>query len=568
MKNKYMSLGVTWGQLVALLLLFLVSTGQVLAVELVASVDRNPVSINESFKLIIRASESPGDDPDFSPLNKDFEIINQQQSSRSSWVNGQSSKIISWDLDVMAKRVGQLQIPSINFGGDKTKPITLQVVENQVQAASGESEALYLDVSVSTNEVYVQAQLIYTVRLFQRVSLAKASLTEPQADNLMVEKLGEDSQFNTQVNGVNYTVTERKYAIFPQKSGPLTIAPLTLTAQIASQNRSAYGSIFNSQRTQTKRVYSKAIPLNVLAAPTQLNTKHWLAAEQLHIEQSWSNNEPSITVGEPLTRTLTLLAKGVTASQLPEFILNGENASLKVYPDQAVLKNQRNNDGVIAFREQKIALIPSKPGEYTLNAIEIPWFNTQTGLQEMASIAPTTITVLAKQGVSSNETLAVTRDEFVELPTVIDKPQVTKIDNNWKWLALGLGLGWLLTLLYIVFKATKTKAIKQAEAPQAYSAKVLIKELKTACEANQAQQAKQVLLQWMQLQYQQDNFDHISELFEPELVDQINTLNHCLYGNNATSWDGSRLAQLVISQMACRGVVDKGDGGLEPLHRL
>jgi len=424
MKNMQKTWGAIGRQVVALLLLLLVSTGQVLAVELVASVDRNPVSINESFKLVIRATESPDDDADFSPLHEDFEILNQQQSSRSSWVNGQSSKIISWNIDLMAKRVGQLQIPSIHFGDDKTSPIQLQVVESQVQATSASNEPIYLDVAVSKNEVYVQAQLIYTVRLFQRVSLAKASLTEPQADHAMVEKLGEDTQFNTQINGVNYTVTERKYAIFPQKSGPLTIAPLTLTAQIPSQGRSAYGSIFNSQRTQTKRIYSKPIQLNVLAAPAQLNTKHWLAAEQLHLEQMWPNNEPTITVGEPLTRTLTLLAKGVTASQLPEFILDGENASLKIYPDQAVLKNQRNNDGVIAFREQKIAIIPSKPGQYTLDAIEIPWFNTQTGQQEIARIAATTITVLAKQGVANNDTLAPTGGEFVELPVVIARRMI------------------------------------------------------------------------------------------------------------------------------------------------
>jgi len=133
---------------------------------------------------------------------------------------------------------------------------------------------------------------------------------------------------------------------------------------------------------------------------------------------------------------------------------------------------------------------------------------------------------------------------------------------------LGLGLGWLLTLLYMVFKAVKAKASKQGETPQVVPAKALIKQLKAACSANQAQQAKQILLQWMRLQYRQENFDHISELFEPELVDQINTLNHCLYGNNAASWDGSRLAQLVISQMTRTGNVDKDNGGLEPLHRL
>jgi len=38
----------------------------------------------------------------------------------------------------------------------------------------------------------------------------------------------------------------------------------------------------------------------------------------------------------------------------------GTDAQLKSYPDQPVLQEQKKADGVIAFREEKIALIPSK----------------------------------------------------------------------------------------------------------------------------------------------------------------------------------------------------------------
>jgi len=46
------------------------------------------------------------------------------------------------------------------------------------------------------------------------------------------------------------------------------------------------------------------------------------------------------------------------------------NDQLKAYPDQPVLKEQKKVDGMLAFREEKIALIPSKAGSYTLPAIE------------------------------------------------------------------------------------------------------------------------------------------------------------------------------------------------------
>ncbi len=539
------------------------------ATQITASVEHNPVTVNASFKLLFSASESPDDDPDFSPLEKDFEVLNQQKSSRSSWSNGDFTKIVTWNLDVMAKQAGSLTIPAISFGDDQSNAIPLKVLASSADPVMSTNDELYLEVQVSNKEVYVQEQLIYTVRLFQRVSLAQATLTEPQAGPAIIEKLADDSQYNTQVNGVNYTVVERKYAIFPQKSGLLEISPLTLTAQVLSSVRRNYGSIFNAQQTQTKRVFSEGLSVKVLPALKGFKGKYWLAAEQVHLEQGWSNEPLSVQVGEPLTRTITLLAKGLTASQLPEFEWGDNHVDLKLYPDQAVLKNQHNDDGVIAFREQKIALIPSKPGVYTLEAIEIPWFNTQTRQQEMARIAPTTVTVLAKQSVVNNESLATTEGKFVELPAVIASPQAVKADNNWKWLALGLGLGWLLTLLYMLFKAIKITSSKKVTVPQEDLAKALLKQLKEACRSNQPKQAKQVLTKWMKLQYGQDNFDRIGELLDTALVDQINHLNQCLYGDNAAShWDGSTLAQLVMDQTLNKKDHLKESDVLEPLNRL
>jgi hypothetical protein len=41
------------------------------------SIDRNPVNLQESFQLTFTASDDPDGEPDFSPLDKDFEILNR-----------------------------------------------------------------------------------------------------------------------------------------------------------------------------------------------------------------------------------------------------------------------------------------------------------------------------------------------------------------------------------------------------------------------------------------------------------------------------------------------------------
>ena len=106
---------------IILTLLFLLSfTNQSWAATISAQVDRNPVHLDETFNLFFEADESPDDNPDFSPLDQDFEIINQSQSSNVSIINGKYTKKIKWTLAIMAKRAGTLTIPAIKFGDDSS----------------------------------------------------------------------------------------------------------------------------------------------------------------------------------------------------------------------------------------------------------------------------------------------------------------------------------------------------------------------------------------------------------------------------------------------------------------
>lgn len=266
-------------KLVVLPLLLMLFSVNAFAASINVSVDRNPVAINDSFQLVFTTSTSADGDPDFSPLKQDFEVLNQQQNSQSSWINGKSSKTIQWTLTVMAKRIGRLTVPVINFGDDKSSPLTI-IIEKATNHQNKQTQELFLEVEVSPKQAYVQAQILYTMRLYQRVQIAQASLTEPEISNAVIELLGDDRIYNTQIKGVNYRVTERSYALFPQQSGELTIPPLVLTAQIIIDDPNSRGnSFFNIPKTQTKRVISKSINLNVLPRPDSFDGKHWLPAK-------------------------------------------------------------------------------------------------------------------------------------------------------------------------------------------------------------------------------------------------------------------------------------------------
>lgn len=542
-----------------LLIIAMLSASVANAVQIKVAVDRNPISINDSFQLTFTASESPDDDPDFSSLKQDFEILNQQQSSNSSWIKGSFSKRIQWTLNIMAKRTGKLKIPAIAFGDDATQPLAIEVTESN--AKTNIDDELFLQVEAMPEKPYVQTQVLYTLRFFRRVQISKASLNEPELDNAVIEKLGEDRNYTTQINGVDYSVTERKYAIFPQQSGSATIAPLVLTANVINNQRPRFSGVFSSRISKPKRVKSRAISLDVQAAPQNFTAPHWLGAEQVYIEEKWSDDSLKVKVGEPLTRTLTLLAKGATVGQLPELGSQSVNELLKTYPDQPILKEQKTTEGVIAFREEKIAFIPSRTGDYILPAIEIPWFNTQTQQIEVAHIPEVSIKATAATGTSA------TASPTTETQISMEQP-VQQSENNpfWMWLSLLLATGWILTVLFFL-KQRLNKAEEKTLDKKQVRIKDTVKALKKACAGNNPQATKQALLQWGQIQFGATSLAAITPFCEARLRDEINLLNEYLYSAEKSSWQGKRLFQTFAENNARQQIKQPKDDVLEPLYR-
>ncbi len=533
------------------------------AAEIKVSVDRNPINLNDSFQIIFSASEEPDSEPDLSPLQENFEILNQQHSSSSSWINGKLSRNEQWQVHVIAKQAGDILIPPISFGSDSTKPLRIQVLQAE-DAGPQDNAEIFLEVSATPEKPYVQSQVIYTVRLYRRVQITQARLEEPQLKDAVIEKLGDDSHYSTQIQGLDYGVTERKYAIFPQQSGDMTITPLSLTAEILSQRHSRFGGFFNQQLTETRRLSSKAITLHVQPVPAAFKGT-WLAAEELELSQEWSAPELEATVGEPLTRTLRLTAKGATVGQLPELAPAKNPDAIKTYPDQPVLKEDKTSDGLTASREEKIAYIPGKAGDYTLPTIEVQWFNLKTRQIETARLDAVKIKALP----GKNAPPAAAPAPAPETQTLNPAPETATGLAIWQTLTGFCALGWAATMYLYLRRPRQAKpetAVKPN--PAARAAVTADKRLQRACQEHDAQAAKQALLQWGKVQYAADSLGNLAGNCREPLRDEIELLNQHLYSDQNQDWNGAALWQAFSQNQRPAGGKQASDEALEPLYKL
>ncbi len=563
----------------------LLSADGVVAAEINVTSDRNPVQINESFNLVFQAIGSPDSDPDFGPLQKDFEILSRGQSSNISIVNGAYDKTIQWKLNVIAKRTGKLMVPSISFGKDVSLPIIVSVNEAQSsQLVPGQPmPELLLEIEAQPENPYVQAQVIYTVRLLHRVNISEAQLTEPKVENAIVEKLGEDVSYNTRRQGNQYSVVERKYAIFPQKSGVMMVEPLELNAQVITSRRrgSSFDNFFSRGNTRTKRIRSKLLALKVKPIPAEFVGKDWLPAEQILLTEDWPQNPPKLTVGEPITRTLILQAKGLPASQIPE--INNANLSVvspnggvvKQYADQPNVKEQKTRQGLVSSREEKTALIPSSEGEYVLPTIEIPWWNTETDRMEVARIPELIVGTLAS---TSEFNTPIESPPAIGVPSEnqqVGEISFTKVRERglfWEWISLVLALGWLGTLIVWGLKNRKKLPQENLEKHSSPNNRRAVRSLKRSCYDNDSQAAKDALLQWAGAIWPEsppNSLGDIERRCSGTLKSELKTLNQSLYGIEENAWHGQALWVAFFQHQKERAVPkDNGKIGLEPLYKL
>ncbi|MCP5467586.1 MAG: protein BatD [Sinobacteraceae bacterium] len=378
-------------RLCALCILFAGLVGAVTAdAAIEVEVSPEPVVADESCRITFRAEDVDVGEPDFAPLEDDFEILGRNRQSSLNWVNGRRSQSTTWVLDAMPRHAGTLTIPAIRFGQETSPARSVEVVASApAQNTAGDADII-LEAEATPHDPYVQQQVIYTVRLLHRVELSSPRFSPLEtSSDAVIKPLGDGRQYRTKVNGVSYDAFEQRYAIFPQKSGAMTISPLALTTQIVRGVRSLFDPF--SQALQTRRVQSEAVELEVRPVPAAFPAgATWLPARRLRLHEEWDPDAPRAETGTPIARTLFLWADGLVAGQLPA-VAPGTPAGTKLYPDQAQSNEQDTATGFTAVRQQKFAIIASQPGRVTFAALSLPWWNTETDTLEHAELPARTI---------------------------------------------------------------------------------------------------------------------------------------------------------------------------------
>ena len=356
---------------------------------LTATVDRSVIDSNETLQLVIRYDgQVMTGQPDFSPLENDFEILSNNRQQQYSWVNGQSESYTDWTMVLMPKRTGLVLIPSLNFKKDVSNAVEIRVRSASAAAAGAGKQPIYTETLVDKESVYIQEQLVLTHRLYTSVQLSDLSLSDLNVPDVILQKIG-DNQYQKTINGRNYLVVEIKYALFPQVAGKLVIPALRFGAY-ESNGRSQFGGFTNRGTRIFRSTESKIVDVNV--RPAHIAADQWMPSSEVQLAEQWSTDLNNLTVGEPVTRAIAISAAGLTGAQITPIQII-ESDDYKIYPDQPQLQEQAKGSTIVGTRTETLAMVPGRAGEITFPAINVRWWDTVNQRMQTASLAAKTVQV-------------------------------------------------------------------------------------------------------------------------------------------------------------------------------
>lgn len=379
-----------------LILLLFTFQGLMAQVQFEARVSKNTLGLNERFRIdfIMNVDGDNFDQPSFDG----FRVVGgPSQQVSQSWVNGRSSfqKIYSYILQPNQKGTFSIKQAAIEYNGQiyKTQPIKI-VVTNAVaqerdpydnsrpQGQQGiPNETINLVAEISKTNPYLNEPITVVYKLyFNNINvtgfkeLAKPKYNDFWNQNIDIKQLSiAEGTFQGQRC---YYVILKKTILYPQKSGRLTIEPLSLDigVELPSNRRDMYGQMI---LTVDNRVVSAgAKTINVKALPEATKPEGFSGAVG-KFNFTVTPSKTTLKSGESLDLIVSASGNGnMKLFTLPKPVVPNALEMYDPVHDEQVTTSLSGMSGKIT---DKYSIVPQYKGKYAIKPMQFSYFDLNTG---------------------------------------------------------------------------------------------------------------------------------------------------------------------------------------------
>ncbi|MEA9487867.1 BatD family protein [Xanthomonas campestris] len=423
-----------------------------------AWLDRDSIDAGDAVTLNIETDQR-GAEPDYSPLRGGFGLGAKNANQQMQVTNGSVTIRALFGVVITPRQTGEIIVPAIRVGNERTEPLRLQVVATAVDAgapgpagasaARGNEEA-FVETQVDDPQPYVQQSVGVVVRLYYATQLASGELDLQAPDGASLQRVGDDVSSARAVNGRQYNVVERRYLLVPERSGRLVVPP-------ARFNGRAVGGFFDDyfgRGNGELNARSASIPLQVRAQPANA-PQPWLPLRSLTLR--YTSTPQRATAGEAAQIVVEASARGATQAQFPE-LPTPSVPDAQVFAEPAQYE-ERFVDGSPQLRlTRRYSIVPNRAGPLLIPGLQVAWWDVGAAAAKTASLPDLTLDVAAGSGAFAAPAAAPSPASQPAGEAVAPAPAASTLrlqgapaaSRPWGWIAAAAGFAvlWIATLVW------------------------------------------------------------------------------------------------------------------------
>jgi len=357
------------------------SSGKLL--EVTSYVNRTTVGINDNIQYTIEISGSGTNEIGTPKLPKLDGFNNQgvstSSSSSTTMVNGSYETVVikKYLYSLSPKRLGKITIPSITIEYKKksyqTEVININVIKGSndpTPSSDKRNDNIFIDIQVSDKNPYQNEAVEVTYTLYSKYNVTSLSFNEePSFIDFWKEEVFTPKKMNIQRttrNGEIFNSMKLKtYAIFPSKSGDISVDSLKVDVDIQSES-----SYFQIPKDKKKyHIASDPVSFSVQELPAGAPSDFTNALGMFNLNSSISKT--SLKVGDSFTYTLEISGRGnisnIDIATLPEII------HLRFSDPET--STEINSSKVNGKKVIRYLVIAQEPGNFTIPSLTFSYFD-------------------------------------------------------------------------------------------------------------------------------------------------------------------------------------------------
>ncbi|MCK5508765.1 MAG: protein BatD, partial [Desulfobacterales bacterium] len=380
------------------------------------TLDRSSVVLTDTIVMKVTVTgKQKSSFPEIEGLTS-FNVVKGGTASRVEFVNGSMSSEVEYIFYLTPLRPGkfvvgpaQVRIKNKVYSSNSVKLTVSKARNNQ---AGNESRSLFLEARISKNNLYLNQNALYTLRLFMRERVSNISLEMPEVQGLVFESLAEPKKYSTIINEKRYEVIELKYILIPQKPGTYSIPAAGMRMTVYKRNRRDNffnDPFFNIGSGKPTYLSSNEIQLDVKNLPTQ-NRPDNFSGLVGRFDVKAKLDPAEVKVNESATLTLIVQGRG-NVRQIPDLKLS-DIKGLKIYQDKPQLNINKNESEISGQKIMKWAIVPERGGEHIIPSMALTFFDPEKGRYRELKTKPFSLKSNPVADAGSSDLISITGDNL------------------------------------------------------------------------------------------------------------------------------------------------------------